>query len=328
MDPDLHIVQALHLPVVALDHKLHLLVACAEGVGHEMKGGLFDLDTATASIAQGEQLLVHCDRHVPDDLAVVLVLAGVDVQEQAHHLRAAGAESDGLPRLALRDAPDLRVVERPMFDLSGDARPAPGGVNLVQQRARRISEPRAPGLFRLQVVTFEASPALDRIVMPASASKVFIAVEVAVGEDIQPGAILVADDDGERVLKFLAKPDVHHVADGFEEHLLAGANREIDGLPIERVADAQPVGPGLQLARDRVSPQKRRDANPVDPDDQLTRLEIFLRCSSDGDGRREDLLESGEVVDGIIDEYRHAPRLTDRVGAIGPDLGPSWRMVT
>ena len=97
-----------------------------------------------------------------------------------------------------------------MFDLAGDARPSPGRVDLVEQRARRIPQPRAPRLLRLQVVALEARPALNRIVVPAASGEIFVAVEVAVREDVQPGPLLVADDDRQRILEFLPEPDVHH----------------------------------------------------------------------------------------------------------------------
>ena len=139
VNPDLHVVEPLDLAVVALDHELHLLVLGAEGVGHEVQRRLLDLDAAAAGVAKREELRVHRDGHVPDDLAVVLVLVGVDVEEEAHDLRAAGAEADRLLRLALREAPDFGVVERAVLDLAGDARPAPAGVDLVEQRARADS---------------------------------------------------------------------------------------------------------------------------------------------------------------------------------------------
>ena len=45
---------------------------------------------------------------------------------------------------------------------------------------------------------------------PLSASEVFVAVEVSMGEDIQSGPLLVADHNSQGVLEFLAKADVHH----------------------------------------------------------------------------------------------------------------------
>src|SRR5207249_2880250 len=82
---------------------------------------------------------------------------------------------------------------------------APAGVDLVQQRAGRIVEPRRGGLLRLQVVPFETCPALQGVVMPRAARHVLIDVKVAVREDVEPGALLVTDDDRHRVLKLLAK---------------------------------------------------------------------------------------------------------------------------
>src|SRR4029453_4298309 len=97
-----------------------------------------------------------------------------------------------------------------MLDLARHARPAPGRVDLVQQRARWIAQPRTAPLLGLQVISFEARPALQRIVMPAAAGEVFIAVEIAVRQDVEAGALFIADDDGEGVLEFFAEADVHH----------------------------------------------------------------------------------------------------------------------
>ena len=105
MNPQLHVVEALDLAVERIDHELHFLVIFAVGVRHEVEGGFLDLDTAAAGVAQRQQFLVHGLRHVPDHLTFVLVLGRVDVQEQRHHLRAAGAELDRLARLGLRHAP-------------------------------------------------------------------------------------------------------------------------------------------------------------------------------------------------------------------------------
>lgn len=46
--------------------------------------------------------------------------------------------------------------------------------------------------------------------MPGPAGEVFIAVQVAVGEDIQPGPFLIADEGRHRILKLFAEADVHH----------------------------------------------------------------------------------------------------------------------
>ena len=97
-----------------------------------------------------------------------------------------------------------------MFDLAGHVRPSPAGVDFVEQRAWRISEPRAAGFFGLEKVTLESGPALERIVMPAAAGEVLVAVEVAMGQDVEAGALLVADHHGEGVLELLAEADVHH----------------------------------------------------------------------------------------------------------------------
>src|SRR6266542_6744147 len=60
------------------------------------------------------------------------------------------------------------------------------------------------------MVSGKTGPALKRIMVPAAAGEVLVAVEISVGQDIEPRALLVADDDRKRILELLAKADVHH----------------------------------------------------------------------------------------------------------------------
>jgi hypothetical protein len=46
--------------------------------------------------------------------------------------------------------------------------------------------------------------------VPAAAGEVLVAMEVAVREDVQAGAFLVADDHREGILELLAEADVEH----------------------------------------------------------------------------------------------------------------------
>jgi len=68
---------------------------------------------------------------IPDNLAFVLVVRSVDIQEQGHHLRTACTELDRFAGLSLRDSPDLGIAERPVLDLPYDVRPSPPRINLV-----------------------------------------------------------------------------------------------------------------------------------------------------------------------------------------------------
>src|SRR5215831_16284434 len=62
------------------------------------------------------------------------------------------------------------------------------------------------------MVSFQTGPALQRVVVPGAACHVLIDVKVAVSDYIEPGALLVADHDGHRVLKLLAETDVEHTS--------------------------------------------------------------------------------------------------------------------
>src|SRR5438034_7058171 len=72
----------MDLAVERLDHEFYLLVILTVGVRHEVERRLLGLDAATAGITQRQQFLVHRLRHIPDYLALVLVLGRVDVQEE------------------------------------------------------------------------------------------------------------------------------------------------------------------------------------------------------------------------------------------------------
>src|SRR6185312_13177425 len=142
--------------------------------------------------------------------AFVLIFRGVDVEEERHHLGAASAEFNGLAGFHLGHAPQFGVIEGAVLDFVDDVRPAPAGIDFVEQRAGRVVEPGGGGFFGLEMVAFETGPALEGIVMPGAAGHVFIDVEIAVGEDVEAGALLVADDGGVGVLKLFAIADVLH----------------------------------------------------------------------------------------------------------------------
>ena len=97
-----------------------------------------------------------------------------------------------------------------MLDLVDHMRPAPAGVNLVQQRPRRIMQPRRSGLLRLQMVALEPGPTLQRIMMPRPAGHILVNVKIAMGQYVEPRALLVADQHRHRVLKLLSKANVEH----------------------------------------------------------------------------------------------------------------------
>ena len=86
--------------------------------------------TEAAGVAQGQQFRVHRHGQVPDHLALVLVLGRVDVQEQAHHLRATGAELHRLAALGLR---------------MGGQDPVVFGPEIRPRRTRRHGKQEEPG---------------------------------------------------------------------------------------------------------------------------------------------------------------------------------------
>ncbi len=168
---------------------------------------------------RASRLLVHRHGHVPIDFPLVLVFRRGDVQKQTHYLGTAGAELDRPRGAGLRHSPELGVVQRAVLDLVDHAGPAPAYVDFVEQRARRIAEPLAGRLGSLLVPGFQARPALKRILGPAKAGHVFVQMEVARGEQVQSGPLLVADHHGQGVLDLLAIADIQHAGvQRFAEH--------------------------------------------------------------------------------------------------------------
>ena len=99
VNPELDVVEALHFAIERVHHEFHFVMILSEGVGHEVKGRLFDLNATAAGVAQGEELLVHGFGHVPDKLFLVveIVIRRVTVEEESQHLGGARAELHGLP---------------------------------------------------------------------------------------------------------------------------------------------------------------------------------------------------------------------------------------
>ena len=176
---------------------------------------LLDLDHLGPGGRELAQLEVHRGGHVPDQLLLVVevVLGRVAVEEDREHLRRAGPELDGLARrrAGLGDPPQLGVLERVprvVLDLADDARPAPRRLDLVHQRPGREREQPVARALVLELLVLEPLPALQRVVVPRAAGEVLVEVVVAVGEDVEPGALLVGDHGGVRVEELLAEADV------------------------------------------------------------------------------------------------------------------------
>ncbi len=118
----------------------------------------------------------------------------------------------GFRCLSLGDAPDLRIIQRPVLDFAHDVGPPPAGIDFVEERARRIVEPGRSSFLGLKVVAFEAGPPLERIVVPCPARQILIDMQIAMSEDVEPSPFLVADNHGHGVLELLAEANVEHAS--------------------------------------------------------------------------------------------------------------------
>jgi hypothetical protein len=111
-------------------------------------------------------------------------------------------------RAALRDAPDLRELERDLGrDLVHDSGVLPAAHDLVQPGPDRVRPHRVGGLDRLLRHPLEA---LGRIEEPRPAGEVGVEVVVAVRDDVEAGALLVSDHGADGVDELLAVCDVAH----------------------------------------------------------------------------------------------------------------------
>src|SRR5260370_16523798 len=128
VDPQLDVIEPMDLAVERVDHELYLFVVFAVSVRHEMERRLLDLDAPATGITQRQQFLVHGLCHIPDDLALVLVLGRVYIQEERHHLRAARAELYRLAGLPLPHPPQFLLLEPPLLDLLPNIPPSPAAL--------------------------------------------------------------------------------------------------------------------------------------------------------------------------------------------------------
>ena len=135
------------------------------------------------------------------------------VEKQRHDLTRDSSKLDWLAGARLGHAIDLGVFERIariVLDLAGDNRPAPRGVDFVQQRTGRIFQEIRARALRLQLVKSDAAPALQRIVMPGAAGQIRVEKVITVGHDIEAGALLIRNNCGEGVRELLAVDRVEH----------------------------------------------------------------------------------------------------------------------
>ena len=215
VDPQLDVIEPVHLVVERVDEEVEQLRLVRVEAGDEVDRRLLDLDHLRPGGRELAQLGVHRGRHVPDELLLVVevVLGRVAVEEDREHLRRAGPELDGLARgrARLGDPPQLGVLERVarvVLDLADHARPAPRRLDLVHQRPGRELQQPVTRTLVLQLLVLEPRPALQRVVVPRAAGEVLVQVVVAVGEDVEARALLVGDHGGVRVEELLAEADV------------------------------------------------------------------------------------------------------------------------
>src|SRR5262245_52308139 len=64
---------------------------------------------------------------------------------------------------------------------------------------------------------------------------------------------------------------------GRELNVFAGRSGEADGLPYERVVDAEAMLTGWEVGRERVAEQQRRDFRSVEGHHQLPHLDVLRR---------------------------------------------------
>jgi hypothetical protein len=67
--------------------------------------------------------------------------------------------------------------------------------------------------------------------MPRTTCEVFIEVKIAVCDDVESSALLIADDDRQGILKFLPETDIEHA--GIERpHILTSNQRGMGNDPV------------------------------------------------------------------------------------------------
>ena len=111
---------------------------------------------------------------------------------------------------ALRRLPHRGVLQIAAADRADDRRHHARFQIVVQDVAARKPDAAAPGRRRQRMVVVEAAHVVRRIAGPALAADVVVEAAVAVGDDVEAGELLVADEAGQRVLVLLAEAPRHH----------------------------------------------------------------------------------------------------------------------
>ena len=81
---------------------------------------------------------------------------------------------------------------------------------MISFNSNTLSFRRTSFSYVLQMIALKTRPALQRIMMPGASRQIFIHVQIAMRQNVEAGALLVANQHRHRILKFLAKPDIQH----------------------------------------------------------------------------------------------------------------------
>ncbi len=201
---------------------------------------LLQLDHRAAGIGQLVQFLVQRLAEGPDAFDRVLVI--VVGNRGGEQLGQDGAELDRLFGQPLRGLPHRGILQIAGADRADDPRQYAGFEIVVQDVAARLA--RGAHLIRLgSAAAREPGHMGQGIALPAHAADLLVEMRVAIGDDIEPGGLLRAQIDRDRILVLLAPAQIHHRFEKLEAPRLAVHQEGRGNDPMIEVGKVRPADP-------------------------------------------------------------------------------------
>ena len=173
-----------------------------------MKGGLFDLDQRTAGVGKRVMLLVerlrHCHQRV-FALGIVLIV-GIHLDP----LHRAGTEFHRFMSQSLGGFPHIGIFQRAATDRALDDRRQAGLADFLQNVARRLLARRRVFRLRPHLNRTEPVEAVEDVAEPGAPADIHVEAHVAIDQNVEPGALLIAEEALHGVCVLLAVDPLSH----------------------------------------------------------------------------------------------------------------------
>ena len=161
---------------------------------------LLDLQRGAAGIGELCEFGMNCgrDREHPLVERFVILIVGRD----SDNLRGRGAELHRAVGLALRRLPEIRILQLAAIDRPSNTRQ---DARLGIVRKDRAMQKGSGPARRVRIGQIVAAHVMGQITRPALPADIIVETTIAVGDDIEPGGLLIAQISANRVHILLAE---------------------------------------------------------------------------------------------------------------------------